>query len=89
VLGRSGWIRGIDRDPLTAAFALSAQFFLFSALPLTAVPITFGCTTSSAVLGLPVVGMSAFVLGMIYYVGIAILDGHLKNADKAPKARNH
>jgi len=62
---------------------LARGFFLLSALPLFAVPITFGCTASSTILGLSVAALSAFVLGAVYYVGISILNAHLTNADKA------
>jgi hypothetical protein len=66
---------------------LARGFFLLSALPLFAVPITFGCTASSAAIGLPIATVSAFLLAMIYYVGISVLNEHLRYADKAPKKR--
>jgi hypothetical protein len=66
---------------------LARGFFLFSALPLFAVPITFGCTASSAAIGLPVATVSVFILAIIYHVGISVLNEHLKDADKASKWR--
>jgi hypothetical protein len=67
---------------------LARGFFLLSALPLFAVPITFGCTASSAAIGLPIATVSAFLLAMIYSVGISVLNEHLKHADKTPKKRS-
>jgi hypothetical protein len=67
---------------------LARGFFLLSALPLFAVPITFGCIASSAAIGLPIATLSAFLLAMIYSIGISVLNEHLKHADKASKKRS-
>ena len=64
---------------------LARGFFVFSALPLFAVPITFGYRASSAAIGLSAATASAFVLAVIYYLGISVLNEHLKHADKASK----
>jgi len=69
----------------TQHLRLARAFFLLSALPIFAVPITFGYTASSALVGLSVAAVSAFIFGMIYYVGISILNDHLSHADKAAK----
>jgi hypothetical protein len=66
---------------------LARGFFLASALPLFAVPITFGWTASSPVVGLSIAAVSAFILAMVYYIGIAVLNEHMKNAGKAPRKR--
>lgn len=64
---------------------LARGFFLLSAIPVFLVPITFGYTASSAVIGLITAAASAFALGMIYYAGIWILDEHIKHADQHSK----
>jgi hypothetical protein len=60
---------------------LARGFVIFSAIPVFLMPITFGCSASSPIIGLTVAGVSAFVVGMIYYIGIAILDAHIKHTD--------
>lgn len=88
VVGPLGWavIAGFGGLVVTLSpqhIRIARAFFLFSAFPLFAVPITFGCTASSGIVGLPIAAGSAFFLGMIYYVGISVLNEHLKHADKA------
>jgi hypothetical protein len=53
--------------------------FVLSALPLFLVPITFGWTAHAPFVGLAVASTSGFVLGMIYYWGISILNEHIKD----------
>jgi hypothetical protein len=91
-LGPLGWAVLAGFGGLVVALSpqhvrLARGFFILSALPLFTVPITFGCTASSAAVGLPIATVSAFLLTMIYYVGISVLNEHLKYADKAPKKR--
>lgn len=71
----------------TGHLRLARGFFLASALPLFALPITFGVTGSSPAWALALAAISAFVLAMIYYIGLSILNEHLKHADKASERR--
>jgi hypothetical protein len=63
-------------------------WFLLSAIPAFVLPIAFGWTARSAPVGIVAATISAFVLGMIYYAGISILDEYVKHADKTPKGRD-
>jgi hypothetical protein len=57
-------------------------WLVLSAIPLFAVPIAFGLVAHSMVLGLVVATASGFVLGMIYYQGISILNEHIGRTDE-------
>jgi hypothetical protein len=72
----------------TQHLRIARGFFIVSAIPMFLVPITFGYVASSAVIGLATACLSAFALGMIYYIGIGILSDHIHHADQDSKSKN-
>ena len=66
----------------TQHLRLARGFFVLSAIPLSAVPITFGWSAHSSTIGLTVAGLSAFALGTIYYAGIWILNEYVNRTDE-------
>jgi len=65
---------------------LARGFFILSAIPLFLVPVAFGVTAVSGAVGLIIAALSAFVLGMTYYIGIWILNEHMDRADRDSKS---
>ena len=63
-------------------------FIIASAFPLFLLPITFGWTYPSRLIGLTVAALSSFALGIIYYVGISVLSDYLKRGRNPPKRLN-
>jgi hypothetical protein len=57
-------------------------WFLLSALPFFAIPITYGWSARSGTVGLSVAAISALFLGMIYYAGVSILNEYINHADQ-------